>query len=246
VPGVALVTGAGLWAQARRVAAAPLPHFEDLDPSGHYGDPAGAPVRIDVLGDSSVTGPGLARGSHSWIARLADSLPWSVELRSHARGGSRVRDALIEQAPAATDDPPDLYVVAIGANDVMHATPGPLFRRDLGRLLDSLRQAAPVVSFGVGDLSVIPRLPWTFRTLVSRRSATIDRFHERVSEGRDRVVRLPTRELLDRIFRQDGHDLFVEDEFHPSDAVHKQWAQAFVPHIRAELESITRRAGRSA
>ena len=107
VPGLAL---AGLWAQVRHTAHQPLPHFEDLDAGGTYGDPAGTPLRVVVLGDSSMTGPGLDDGTHIWVAQAAAAMPWSVELVSHARGGSRVRDVLEQQVPAALEQGPDLVI----------------------------------------------------------------------------------------------------------------------------------------
>jgi lysophospholipase L1-like esterase len=123
VPGVALATAGGLLVQVRQATNAPLPRFEDLDPSGTYGDPAATPVRISVLGDSSMTGPGLELGEQIWVAQLAHMLPWSVTLTSHAKGGSRVRDVLERQVDRALDQPPDVFVLSVGANDAMHATP---------------------------------------------------------------------------------------------------------------------------
>lgn len=232
VPGLALAATAGLLAQVRRVANAPLPHFPDGDPSGLYGAGGGAPLRVDVLGDSSVTGPGLDHGSHSWIAQLCDMLPWQVELRSHAVGGSRVRDVLLRQAPRTLARPPDLYVVAVGANDALHATPARRFARDLEALLETLRAVAPVVTLGIGDLSVIPRLPPTLRPLVARRSASVDRLHAAIAAGRERVLRVPVAELSDPHFRAGGRELFVADLFHPNRHGHALWARLFEPFVR--------------
>ncbi len=235
VPGVALAATGGLWAQVKRMANAPLPHFEDHDPTGHYGAPEGEQVRISVLGDSSITGPGLVDRSHLWIAQLADRLPWRVELRSLARGGSRVRDVLLEQAPAAVVDPPDLFVVSVGANDAMHATSTRQFARDLEALVEVLRAAAPVVTLGVGNLSVIPRLPLTLRPLVARRSATVDRIHSAITDGLERVIRVPVGQLTDPLFRPGDVKLFVEDLFHPNRTIHSAWAELFEPYVRDAL-----------
>lgn len=235
MPGLALAAGAGLWSQARKVANAPLPKFDDHDASGRYGALEGTPIRIDALGDSSMTGPGLAHGSHVWIAQLADLLPWRVELRSHAKGGSRVRDVLLRQAPRSLADPPDLFVLAVGANDTLHGTPRPLFSRDLEALLELLRTVAPVVTLGIGDLSVIPRLPATLRPIVSLRSAMVDRWHQEVTSGRDGVVRIPVPELSDHHFRVGGRRLFTEDLFHPNREGHAMWAQLFEPFVSSAM-----------
>lgn len=232
VPGLAL---AGLWAQVRHTAHQPLPHFEDLDAGGTYGDPAGTPLRVVVLGDSSMTGPGLDDGTHIWVAQAAAAMPWSVELVSHARGGSRVRDVLEQQVPAALEQDPDLVVVSVGANDAIHATPLRSFARALHEVFDRLGDVAPVVSLGIGDLSVIPRLPRTLRPVVARRSVAVDRAHTLVAADRDRVIRVPVAKLSDQHFRRVGAELFAADLFHPNRDGHSLWAELFGPYLERAL-----------
>jgi len=235
VPGVALATAGGLLAQLRHSANAPLPHFADLDPSGTYGRGPATAVRLTVLGDSSMTGPGLDRSEHIWTARLAERLAWTVELRSHAKGGSRARDVLERQLPAALENPPDLYVVAIGANDVIHATPTRSYARQLDSILVQLASAAPVVTLGIGDLSLIPRLPRTLRPAVAHRSAMIDRTHKLVVADLDRVHRVPVGRLSDPHFRARGAELFAADLFHPNRQGHELWAELFQPYVERAL-----------
>ena len=236
VPSLALVTAGGLWVQALHSANAALPRFADLCASGSYGDPAGQSLRITILGDSSLTGPGLEKGSDIWIAQLADRLPWSVDLVSQAKGGSRVRDVLLHQAADAALTQPDLFVLAIGANDALHATSTRQFRRDLEAVLNLLGRIAPVMSLGVGDLSVIPRLPKSLRSLAAYRSATIDEIHSQVAQGVSQVTRVPVRELSDAMFRSPSIDLFAEDRFHPNRLGHTAWADLFEPFLRKALQ----------
>jgi len=236
VPSLALATAGGLWVQALHSANASLPRFADLCASGNYGNPGGEPVRITILGDSSLTGPGLRAGSEIWIAQLADRLPWSVELRSQAKGGSRVRDVLLHQAADAALTKPDLFVLAIGSNDALHATSTRQFRRDLEAVLNLLSHIAPVMSLGVGDLSVIPRMPIGLRAFVAHRSATIDQIHSSVAARVSRVTPVPVRELSDSIFRSCTTDLFAEDRFHPNRLGHAAWADMFEPFMRAAVE----------
>lgn len=237
VPGVALATAGGLWAQVHHTAHAPLPRFGDLDPSGRYGSGEGSPVRLTVLGDSSVTGPGLEQGQDVWIAQLADRLPWPVELTSVARGGSRIRDVLDHQIGAAIDSRPHAVVMAVGANDAIHGTPARTFHRQLGQALDQLAALAPVVSLGIGDLSVIPRLPLTLRPVVAHRAAVIDRTHALAVADRERVLRVPVRKLSDPHFRRWGRALFADDLFHPNHHGHRIWSELFLPYVhRAVLD----------
>ncbi|MGI9579009.1 MAG: GDSL-type esterase/lipase family protein [Microthrixaceae bacterium] len=238
VPALALAAGAGVVAQVRRVANAPLPHFEDHDPSGTYGSPDGDTLTVTVLGDSTVTGPGLGAPSHSWIAQMVDRLPHRVELRSFAKGGSRVRDVLLNQAPQAVTEPTDVTVVAVGANDVFHATPGWQVRRDLEALLAVLAPAAPVVTLGVGDLSVIPRLPWALRSMAAWRSGFVDAIHSQVCEPLEGVVRVPVSELSNPYFAEAGPEWWTPDMFHPSVVGHRLWADLFEPYMHTVLDML--------
>lgn len=235
VPGVALATAGGLLVQVRQATHAPLPRFGDLDPSGCYGERSATPVRISVLGDSSLTGPGLDHGEHVWVAQLAQMLPWSVTLTSHAKGGSRVRDVLEHQVDPALEVPPDVFVVSVGANDAIHGTPTRTFARHVARVLDRLGSVAPVVTLGIGDLSVIPRLPVTLRPIVAHRSAVVDRAHALVAADRDHVVRVPVSRLSDPHFRAHGHSLFSGDLFHPNRDGHRIWAELFLPYVERAL-----------
>jgi lysophospholipase L1-like esterase len=236
VPSLALATAGGLWVQALHSANAALPRFADLCASGNYGDPSGEAVRITILGDSSLTGPGLEQGSDIWVAQLVNRLPWSVDLRSQAKGGSRVRDVLLHQAAEAALTQPDLFILAIGSNDALHATSTRQFRRDLEAVLNLLGHVAPVMSLGVGDLSVIPRLPKSLRSLAAYRSATIDQIHSEVADGVSQVTRVPVRELSDAMFRSPTTDLFAEDRFHPNRLGHTAWADMFEPFLREALQ----------
>ncbi len=238
VPALALAASAGVVAQVRKFANAPLPHFEDHDPSGTYGNPDGEALTVTVLGDSTVTGPGLGSPAHSWIAQMVDRLPYRVELRSLAKGGSRVRDVLVTQAPLAIRDPGDVIVVAVGANDAFHATPGWQYRRDMEALLEVMRAAAPVVTLGVGDLSVIPRLPLALRPLAAWRSAFIDRLHAELTDGLEGVTRVPVPELSDPHFAEAGPEWWTPDLFHPSVIGHRLWADLFEPYMHAALDTI--------
>ncbi|MCZ7627942.1 MAG: GDSL-type esterase/lipase family protein [Microthrixaceae bacterium] len=243
VPGLAIATGAGLWVETHRVATAPLPSFDDLDPSGTYGDPNGAPLAMTVLGDSTVTAPGLRSGAESWIAQLAAGLPRCTTLRSLAKGGSRVHDVLDDQLGPALTGGADLFVVAVGANDALHGTSSRRFRADLRTLLTELGHQAPVVSLGIGDLSVIPRIPVTLRGLLRWRCGLLDRVHAQVTADLDRAVRVPVAEVADPSFAVARDELFTADRFHPNHLGHTLWAASFVPFVR---ETIARFGGEAA
>ena len=143
VAAVPAVVGS-LWVQAHRAAHADLPDFDDLDLTGYYGtarDVTPDPVRVAVLGDSTLTGPGLAHARHVFVAHAADSLRAGVHLTGHAVGGSRIGDVLMHQLPAVLDQRPDVAVVSVGANDAIHSTPLAQFERDFRAVVGALDRA---------------------------------------------------------------------------------------------------------
>ena len=52
----------------------PSPVQEEFDPSGEFGSPENPQLRVAVLGDSSVTGPGVAGPEEIWVSLVADRL----------------------------------------------------------------------------------------------------------------------------------------------------------------------------
>ncbi|MEX0768835.1 MAG: GDSL-type esterase/lipase family protein [Microthrixaceae bacterium] len=246
VPSLALATAGGLWVQAVQKAQAALPRFSDLCASGNYGNTEGEDLQITVLGDSSLTGPGLKLGSEIWIAQLVDHLPFNVKLRSCAKGGARVRDVLLHQAADAALTQPDLFVLAVGSNDALHSTSARLFRRDLDALLNLLCHVAPVLSLGVSDLSAIPRVPRSLRPLLAHRSATIDQVHTQVADSVGKVTRVPVRELCAARIKSCSAELFAEDRFHPNRLGHSAWAEMFEPYFLQALKQSAKISAQSA
>ena len=86
---------------------------------------------------------------------------------------------------------PDLVVIAVGCNDVIHSTPTRRFAATLDSVIARLHRAEIVVAVAnIGDLGTIARLVWPLSILVSVRSSSIRRAIEGVAARRDRVVLL--------------------------------------------------------
>src|SRR2546429_3330512 len=89
IPFAAMAAVGTVAAQFWYVAHRPLPSFRDLDPDGVFGPDAAAEVRLALLGDSTVTGPGLDSPDDLWsrqvVRRLAADL--RIRLVSVAAGG---------------------------------------------------------------------------------------------------------------------------------------------------------------
>lgn len=203
----------------------PAPILEHFDPSGEFGDPSHPPLRVAVLGDSSVTAPGVAGAHEIWVSLVCGRLAETrhVLLQSFAVGGSMAHDVIAEQLDDAIAFEPDMVLVSVGANDVIKGVPIDRFERNLDRLVDRLTATgAAVVLTGVGVMGTIPRLYPPLSTLMSRRAQRFDRVHRKVAHAHGAAV-IDQRADDARIWNSD-RTLWAADYFHVSAAGHSRWA----------------------
>lgn len=235
-PAAAVAAAGAVAAQYWYVAHRPLPSFHDLDASGEFGPDTTPEARIVLLGDSTVTGPGLESCTDLWSHQVARrlALEHRVRLLSVAVGGSRARDVLVRQLPDALKLEPHLAVISVGANDAMHGSPLRRVEADLDAIAAAFGEAGTgVVLSGLGDLGNIPRLRFPLKVLASMRSRAVDRIHARVAARHGHVVKVPIAQRSDEFFR--SADVFCPDLFHPNRAGHAVWADAAYPVIAAAL-----------
>ena len=204
----------------------PSPELTSFDPSAEFGDPAHPTLRVAVLGDSSVTAPGVSGPEDIWVTvicrRLADTR--HVILKSFAVGGSMAHDVRAEQMEDAIRFEPDLILLSVGANDVIKGVPRTRFASNLDRLVAGLSATgATVVSSGVGVMGSVPRLFPPLSTLMSRRAERFDRVHWEVAAIHGTHV-VDQRSDDPRVWFRD-RTLWAEDLFHVSAAGHARWAE---------------------
>lgn len=214
-----------LGLEAAYAVLRPAPVLEDFDPSGHFGDPSQPTLRVAVLGDSSVTAPGVSGAHEIWVSLVCGRLAESkhVVLKSFAVGGSMVHDVIADQLDDAVAFEPDVVFVSIGANDAIKGVPIRRFESNLDHLVGRLvATGARVILTGVGVLGTIPRLYPPLSTLMSRRAERFDRAHWRVAAAHDAVV-IDQRADDARIWNTD-RTLWAADYFHVSAAGHARWA----------------------
>jgi lysophospholipase L1-like esterase len=216
-----------LGAEAAYAVLRPAPRLPEYDPSGVFGDPANPPLRVAVLGDSSVTAPGVAGPHEIWVSLVCSRIAETrhVTLRSFAVSGSRAGDLLAEQLGHAVGFAADLVIVSVGANDVIKGVGIKPFERRLDELVTALGETgATVVLSGVGDIGTIPRLKPPLRHLMTRRSERFDRVHHIVAERRGAHVVEHRRD--DPTIWYTDRALWSPDLFHVSAAGHRRWADS--------------------
>jgi len=216
-----------LGAEAAYAVLRPYPRMAEFDPSGVFGDRGNPSLRVAVLGDSSVTAPGVDGPHQIWVslisARIAET--HHVTLRSVAVSGSRAEDLLRVQLAPALEFAPDLVIVSVGANDVMKGVGLKVFERHLDELVATLTESgALVVLSGVGDIGTIPRLKPPLRNMMTRRSARFDGVHHIVAARHGAHV-VEHRKDDPTIWYSD-RALWSPDLFHVSAAGHQRWADS--------------------
>ena len=214
-----------LGLEAAYAVLRPAPELEEFDPSGEFGDSSNDTLRIAVLGDSSVTAPGVSGPHEIWVSRICERLAEDrhVVLESFAVGGAMAHNVLAGQADAAIDFAPDIFLVSVGANDVIKGVPIGRFETNLDRLIGKLASTgAVVVQSGIGILGTIPRLYPPLSNLMSRRARRFDRIHWKVAADHGTSV---VDQWSDdpRVWRSD-RSLWAADLFHVSAAGHARWA----------------------
>jgi lysophospholipase L1-like esterase len=215
---------------AAEVAAAvlrPVPHQPEFDASGTVGTGA-VRHRWLVLGDSSITAPGVAGPGDIWVRRVATarSGSGSIEITSLAVGGSCARHVRDEQIPRIPGDVTyDVVFVSVGANDVLKGEPLWRHRRALEDIVSRLTDRhGLIVLSGVGDLATIPRLTWPLDRIVGARAGRFDAEAQAIAErwGAAKVDHWATTAPA---FRSDP-TVFSADFFHPNARGHEIWANA--------------------
>jgi lysophospholipase L1-like esterase len=204
----------------------PVPHLDSHDPSGEFGDPSHPPLRVAVLGDSSVMAPGVEGPHEIWVSLVCARLATDhhVILESYAVGGSMAHDVLESQVPPAVSFDPDLIFVSVGANDAIKGVPRHKFAANLDRLISELSETgALIVQSGVGELGTIPRLFPPLSHLMSVRGRRFDRVHWQVAERYGTSV-VDQRSDDVKVWATD-RSLWAPDHFHVSAAGHARWAE---------------------
>lgn len=230
------LTGAGLFAgQVLSAAHRPdLPGLENQDPSGVVGRADAPRLRWVVLGDSSVTAPGVEPLDACWVRRVARHLSdrYQVEIISVAVGGAKARDVLRDQLDAALACSADMAILSVGANDALRGTSLTRYEKELDEILRALTAHVPAVGVcGVGDLGTIRRLPTLARALSRVRGRAIDRAIRRVAARHEGVLKTLTWGWLWEPFSDESSGVFAADLFHASAAGHRVFAKSVIPVV---------------
>ncbi|HEV7193440.1 MAG TPA: SGNH/GDSL hydrolase family protein [Jatrophihabitantaceae bacterium] len=200
------------------------------------------PVRLVLLGDSSAAGYGVQRDRDTPGAQLAIAISSIVRRPVHITNVAVV-GAQSRQLPAQVAElgrvSPDLAVIMIGTNDVTHRVKPADAVPYLADAVRELRKMGAEVVVGTcADLGTIRALAQPLRRYarhLSRRMARAQIVAVVAAGGR--AVSLG--DLLGPLFATQ-HELFSDDQFHPSAAGYAAAAEALLPSALDALGMGTR------
>jgi len=207
---------------------------------------SGPTLRYLVLGDSTAVGVG---GTYELgIARqtalhLANDR--TVEMKNLAVSGARGADVLHEQLPRIGSFVPDVVLLDVGANDVVHLTSARSLERDLAKIIQALRSIhcdVRIVVTGAAAMSTPPRIPRALRWLAARRTRALNAVFQRAVE-REELTFAPIARETGPLFRSDP-TLFDADRFHPNDRGYATWIDVIEPALDRALTEPSRCAGK--
>ena len=203
--------------------------------TGEFGLESDPLIRLVVLGDSSAAGVGVSRTQDTVGAQVAmrlSSQGHSVRLTGVAISGSRAGDLAPQVGRALVmSERPDIALVIIGGNDATNLTPLDDVGRDVEEAVRRLREAGISVVVASCPEMGAPAFAPPLRNLISWRGRRVAEKTERAATRAGALVVELAKET-GPAFRKDPQRLHSSDDFHPSAAGYRVWAQAIVPVVQ--------------
>jgi len=197
-----------------------------------------APVRLALFGDSLAVGVGATSREDTLGPLLqADLAATGLPAEHRVLAVSGARSAGLAAQVAAAGDWPQLAVVVVGVNDLIHSVPVAEAVTDLTAAVQALRVGGTeVVLVPAPDLGVVARVPEGLRdyartageSLRTAQVAAVRALGAHVADtaaAADVFARTPT--------------MFSADLFHPSSAGYRVIARAVAPVVRTAARALS-------
>lgn len=186
------------------------------------------PVKLLVLGESTVAGLGARTHSQALAgqfaeqlgARIGKSVRWTVI----GRNGVTAKRTIDELLPMVPDEQFDYVLLGIGGNDVMKLSSPRKWRRDMTRLIGIVQERNPNATIFISNCPMIkysPVIPHPIKFILWELSKLHDANIKDFTADMDRVFyyHQPTG------FKVDG---FFADGIHPSEQGYADWSAAMM------------------
>jgi len=225
----------GLWLMYR-TPTLPAP----VGDSGRAGPGFVPALKLAGVGDSIMVGTGVREQCHSLTAtyarllhaRLGCSVDWRVHGRNGATSGQVLREVLPNVQRA------HVYILSCGVNDATHQVPVDEFARNLGAILDALRDQSPraaILYGGLPPLETFPALRWPLKAVLAERVRQMRAAAAAVIGQHKRVFHFQFPPAM-------SPEHFASDGFHPHEQSCEQWASGLLALWPPTLDVSGRRA----
>jgi lysophospholipase L1-like esterase len=177
------------------------------------------------FGDSTAAGQG-ADYEQGIAVLTAQKLAAShrVTMTNFGISGARANDVVEKELPRAEKLTPDVVLISVSANDVVHLTSVSAVRESLETIIKRLRTANPkvkIVVTGAPEMAAPPRIPWLLRPIAGWRTAQMNEMFHALTDAQH-VTFAHIAEETGPLFRSDK-SLFAEDGFHPNERGYAIW-----------------------
>ncbi len=220
---VYLWQGIGLRLKTHRLLPAAGPVTGEVDGKGE-------PIRLLVIGDSSVAGVGVEQTREGFAWRLAEELGQATgrpvvwrAAGSNSAVSWQVRDQVV---PHIEGRDWTHVVLSLGTNDMKNFHSLRRFKREFGTLVYALRSrfpAARLVWSPMLPMTVVPAMPWALARILDVRADAINAKAARLLAERGGETAPPVDKVTDDDFSSDG--------FHASASGYATWARHMADYL---------------
>ncbi|MFV9653409.1 SGNH/GDSL hydrolase family protein [Pseudomonas sp. NY15366] len=192
----------------------------------------GQPLRLLLIGESTVAGVGVTTFDQSLAGCLAEALAERLQrpVRWRACGENGITAARAHERllPLGLAEPADLALLVFGVNDTTHLTSSKRWLQALAAMADALAAQGCRVAFSaVPPLQHFSALPWLLRQLMGWRASLLDHELQSLAQYQGALHC-----VLDLPF--EAHYL-AEDGYHPSALGYRQWAAGLAERLTPSL-----------
>lgn len=234
---VALAAVLGVEVQLARMGT-DLPEAPPFDHDGRIGGAGSDALRMVWLGDSTAAGVGASSADAAIPRSVALALGRPVDLTVRAVSGARVGDVVDDQVRGLAALRPDVVLVSIGANDVVHLTSVGDFRSTYRQLVDAIPGSALLVLLGVPDMGAVPRFAQPLRGIAGWRGRRLDEVVRAVAADA-KALYVDIAGETGPTMRAEAGRRFAIDRYHPDDDGYALWVDAVVDVVAPELPPVS-------
>ncbi|MDH4869211.1 SGNH/GDSL hydrolase family protein [Pseudomonas sp. BN515] len=204
------------------------------------GELDGEPLRLLLIGESTVAGVGASCLDFALAGQLAAALAMRlrrpVAWRACGENGITAGEALERLLPQVAEEPADLVLLVFGVNDTTHFSSSHSWLSSLqGLARHFTERGAQVVLAGVPPLQHFSALPWLLRQLLGWRARLLDRQLRALAQREGLACCATSLEMRPEYLALDG--------YHPSSIGYRVWGESLADWFVASVQPIRETEG---